>query len=161
MHPLLASLLVMAATWDAWRWYALRVADAPEEAAALALTIVFLCAVGLARSSPAAPARPVPLIALATMLAMYAASYAALPPIMRAALAISMTLFCFYLAACKGPPPVAFWGLVALALPVLPSLQFTLGYPMRVISATLTVALLQAHGLMVARQGRFWSGAER
>jgi exosortase/archaeosortase family protein len=38
---------------------------------------------------------------------------------------------------------------------VLPSLQFTLGYPMRVISATLVVALLQAHGLAVARQGTF------
>src|SRR5262249_56914005 len=57
-------------------------------------------------------------------------------------------------------PPVAFWGLVALALPVLPSLQFTLGYPMRVVSATLSVGLLQAHGLMVARQGTFlvWRG---
>jgi hypothetical protein len=51
--------------------------------------------------------------------------------------------------------PVAFWGLIALALPVLPSLQFTLGYPMRVISATLAVGLLQAQGLMVARQGTF------
>jgi exosortase/archaeosortase family protein len=52
-------------------------------------------------------------------------------------------------------PPVAFWGLVALALPVLPSLQFTLGYPMRVVSAALAVVLLQAQGLMVARQGTF------
>jgi exosortase/archaeosortase family protein len=34
-------------------------------------------------------------------------------------------------------------------------LQFTLGYPMRVVSAALTVGLLQAHGLMVARQGTF------
>jgi exosortase/archaeosortase family protein len=42
-----------------------------------------------------------------------------------------------------------------LTLPVLPSLQFMLGYPMRVLSATLVVALLQAHGLAVTRQGTF------
>jgi exosortase/archaeosortase family protein len=43
---------------------------------------------------------------------------------------------------------------------VLPSLQFTLGYPLRVVSAALTVGLLQAHGLMVERQGTFlaWRG---
>jgi exosortase/archaeosortase family protein len=44
---------------------------------------------------------------------------------------------------------------VALALPVVPSLQFMLGYPMRLVSAALTVGLLQAHGLAVARQGTF------
>src|ERR1700738_5023470 len=45
--------------------------------------------------------------------------------------------------------------ITALALPVLPSLQFTLGYPMRIISAALAVPLLRAHGLDVARQGTF------
>jgi exosortase/archaeosortase family protein len=37
----------------------------------------------------------------------------------------------------------------------LPSLQFTLGYPMRVICAEFTVALLQAQGLAVTGQGTF------
>ena len=46
----------------------------------------------------------------------------------------------------KERPPLAFWGLVALSLPVLPSLQFVLGYPMRIVSATLTVGLLQPAG---------------
>src|SRR5262249_7220016 len=52
-------------------------------------------------------------------------------------------------------PPVAFWGLVALALPVVPSLQFTFGYPMRIVSAALAVGLLQIHGMGVTRQGTF------
>jgi exosortase/archaeosortase family protein len=79
---------------------------------------------------------------------------------MRAAWAIAATLFAFHLALFRERPPAAFWGLVALALPVLPSLQFMLGYPMRVVSATLAVALLQAQGLAVARQGTFllWHG---
>jgi exosortase/archaeosortase family protein len=155
MHPLLISALVMAATWDAWRWYCGRVWSAPEEAVALALTAAFLGLLGVARRSlPAAP-RSLPLLPIAALLALYAASHALLPPIMRAAVAIAATLFCLYVALFKERPPVAFWGQVALALPVLPSLQFTLGYPMRVVSAAVAVVLLQAQGLTVARQGTF------
>jgi exosortase/archaeosortase family protein len=154
-YPFVISALVLAATWDAWRWYVARVATAPEEAAALVLTIVFLGSLGLARMRQPVASRPFPLAAVAIILAAYAASYAVLPPIMRAAIAIAVTLFCFHVAVFRERPPFAFWGLVALALPVLPSLQFMLGYPMRVVSAVLTVGLLQAHGLMISRQGMF------
>jgi exosortase/archaeosortase family protein len=155
MYPCLLAALVTAATWDAWRWYLARVAVALEEAAALALTVAFLGVLGVARMTRPTPPHPLPLMTVAIMLAAYAASHIFLPPIVRAALAISVTLYCFHFAAFRQRPPIAFWGLVALALPVLPSLQFMLGYPMRVVSATLTVGLLQAHGLMVARQGTF------
>jgi exosortase/archaeosortase family protein len=155
MHPRLASALVTAATWEAWRWYASRVAATPEEAASLALTMVFLGVIGIARASRAAPPHPLPLLAIALLLALYAVSHLFLPPIARAAIAVATTLFCFYVAAFKERPPIAFWGLAALALPVLPSLQFMLGYPMRVVSAALTVSLLQAQGLAVERQGTF------
>jgi exosortase/archaeosortase family protein len=37
----------------------------------------------------------------------------------------------------------------------VPSLQFVLGYPMRIVCAALSVGLLQAHGLAVERQGTF------
>ena len=155
MHPLLASMLVLAATWDAWRWYAARVSATPEEVVSLALAVALLGGLGAARMSrPSAP-RPLPLMPIAVLLAAYAASYGVLPPIVRAAIAIAATLFCCYLAAFRERPPIAFWGLVALALPVLPSLQFTLGYPMRVVSAALAVALLQSQGVLVARQGTF------
>ena len=160
MHPLLAATLVTAATWDAWRWYFARVAATPEEALSLAATVIFLAALGVARArKPAAP-RPVALLPAAILLGVYALSYPFLPAIMRAALAIAATLFGFHLALFRERPPIAFWGLVALALPVLPSLQFVLGYPMRVVSAMLAVGLLQAQGLAVARQGTFllWRG---
>ena len=160
MHPLLVSTLVVAATWDAWRWYVERVWAAPEEAAALALTVAFLGVLALVRAPESRAPRSIPLAPIALLLAGYAASHAVLPPIMRAAVAVATTLFCCYVAALRERPPIAFWGLVALALPVLPSLQFTLGYPMRIVSAALATALLQAHGLGVARQGTFlvWHG---
>jgi exosortase/archaeosortase family protein len=155
MHPLLIAMVVMAATWNAWWWYFERVSSAPEEAASLALTVMFLGGIGIARMSlPGSPRGPA-LIPIAILLTVFAVSQAFLPPIIRAAIAIAATLFCFYVAAFRDRPPFAFWGLVALALPVLPSLQFTLGYPMRVVSAALAVALLRAHGLAVVRQGTF------
>jgi exosortase/archaeosortase family protein len=159
MHPLLAATVVAAATWDSWRWYFARVAATPEEALSLAATVLFLAAIGVARASPVAP-RPMGLAQVAILLGAYASTYVFLPPIMRAALAIAATLFGFHFALFRERPPIAFWGLVALALPVLPSLQFVLGYPMRVVSAILAVGLLQAQGLAVARQGTFllWHG---
>jgi exosortase/archaeosortase family protein len=153
MHPYLVTALAMAATWDAWRWYGQRVWESPEEAASLALTVAFLGALGVTRRSK--EAMRLPLIPVALLLAAFAASYGMLPPIARAAIAIAATLFCGHLASFKEHPPVAFWGLVALALPVVPSLQFVLGYPMRLVSAALSVGLLQAHGLAVERQGTF------
>ena len=161
MHSLLVLALVATATWDAWRWYFRRVAAAPEEAAALVLTVIFLGLVGvsrLSRSEP--PQRLLPLFPITSLLAVLAATHAVLPPIIRAAASLALTLFCLHVAMFKKRPPVAFWGLVALALPVLPSLQFALGYPMRVVSATLTAALLQAHGLAVSRQGTFLAWRE-
>src|SRR6266568_67705 len=155
MHAYLVTMLVMAATWDAWRWYVQRVWESPEEAASLAMTVAFLGALGVARRSKETVR--LPLVPVALLLAAFAASYGMLPPIARAAIAIAATLFCGHLAAFKEHPPVAFWGLVALALPVVPSLQFVLGYPMRLVCAALSVGLLQAHGLAVTRQGTFLS----
>lgn len=155
MYPIFAFAIVAVATWDAWRWYFSRISDTPEEAAALVLTVAFLGLVGIARRSRPAAISSLPTLAVAALLAFFAAAHSVLPPIILAAIAVSLTLFCLHVAMFKEQPPVAFWGLVSLALPVLPSLQFTLGYPMRVVSAALTAMLLQAHGLAVTRQGTF------
>jgi exosortase/archaeosortase family protein len=160
MHPMLVALLVAAATWDGWRWYVERVAPAPEEGFSLVATVAFLIVLGAARQARPPVRRSIPLITVAALLACYALGYGFLPGIMRAAIAIAVTLFCLHVALFKEKPPPAFWGLVALALPVVPSLQFVLGYPMRLISAALAVGLLQAQGLSVDRQGTFlvWRG---
>lgn len=165
INPLVMMLAVMAATWDAWRWYATRIAAAPEEGAALGLTVALIAALawrGTRVSGGSEQSRTLHALlwTLAALLGLYAVSFGHLPPLARAALAVAATLLCLYTALLGRFPPVAFWGLVALALPVLPSLQFVLGYGMRVVSAALTVGLLQAQGFAVARQGTFllWHG---
>ena len=159
-NPHLVAALVAAATWDSWRWYFARVEAAPEEAAALVLTVAFLGLIGLSYQSRPRSPQPLPLLAIASLLAVFAATHAVVPAIVRAAGAVALTLFCLHVALFRVPPPLAFWGLVALALPVLPSLQFTLGYPLRIVSAALTTGLLQTHGLQVEQQGTFlaWRG---
>ena len=47
MQPAAVTLLVLAATWDAWRWYVRRVAATPEEAAALAAAALLLLALAV------------------------------------------------------------------------------------------------------------------
>jgi exosortase/archaeosortase family protein len=170
LHPLVVSLIVAVATWDGWSWYANRVWASPEEAIVPIVIVAFMAAVGLldrtqAGIAPAIPVRevplgPVPLVAMplgliTVGLAAYALSFAVLPPIARAAVAVALTLYCLHCALLQTRPPIAFWGAIALALPVLPSLQFVFGYPMRLISAALTVALLQAQGLVIRREGTF------
>lgn len=160
MPPLVAALVAFAATWEAWRWYAGRVAAAPEEAAALVLTVVFLAGTAFVRRGATAAEQPLPLTLVAVLLGIYAASSWVAPDIVRAAIAVATVLYCLHYAAFRHGPPVAFWGLVALALPVLPSLQFVLGYPMRMVSAALTVVLLQLQGLQVVQDGTslVWRG---
>lgn len=157
----LVVLAVTLATWDGWRWYLARVGSEPEQAISLALTVALIAGAGFLRHRRAADGgAEMPLGLIAALLLLYAASHLVLPAIMRAALAIALTLYCLHGAAFRARPPVAFWGLVALALPVLPSLQFVLGYPLRVVSAAATVLLLQMQGLMVERRGTFllWRG---
>jgi exosortase/archaeosortase family protein len=161
MHPLLVQAAVIAATWDAWRWYFGRIAAAPEEATALGVLTLVLAVLGLPRLARGEPGTGVPLLPLALLLALYAGSYGVLPPILRCAIAVIAALFPLSIAAFRRPPPLALWALATLALPVLPSLQFTLGFPMRVVCAGLAAALLQMQGLAVAHEATFlaWRGA--
>jgi len=163
MHPALAAAIVALATWESWWWYARRIAEAPDELIAFGIVIAAVAVVPgvrLRRAVRGARLDGRALLGLAMLLALHAASHGLLPPIVRAACAIATTVVCGYVAVAGHWPPAALWGAVALALPVLPSLQFTLGYPMRVVSAALSALLLQMQGLAVQSQGTLlsWRG---
>jgi len=147
------SLVVVAATWDAWRWLAIRLAPSPEEAASLVMVVVLLAVLALPRLIAGRSFGTVPLAPVAVLLLAYAAAAAFAPDIIAAAFAVTALLYVLYRAAFDDSPPLAFYGLVALALPVLPSLQMVLGYPMRLVSASITVALLELQGVAIARRG--------
>lgn len=149
--------IAAAATWSSWVWYSERIAATPEEGLSLLLTAVLVAGTGLVQRGVA---EELPLGTNAALLSLYAVTTAVLPPIFAAALAAVLVLGLLYRILHGVSPPPAFYGLVALSLPVLPSLQFVLGYPMRIVSASLTAGLLKLQGLSVDREGTYlvWAG---
>jgi len=97
----------------------------------------------------------------AVTLLMYCLLYAWIPPILRALFALSTLalVLCADRDLRRFPP--ALWVLLLLALPVVASLQFYLGYPVRVVAGDIAALLLNLNGLTVVREGGVlsWGGS--
>ena len=138
-----------AAFWPVWSWYARRMLDPSDEPWG-ALALVTLAALSFATSSGAS-ARS--FAAPAALTAAYAAAYPWLPPLARLMLALAACAAT--LATLTGGRPLhpSRLALAALATPLLPTLQFVAGYPLRVAAGELAALMLRASGLPVAREG--------
>jgi len=154
--PLRALLCLAAfalALWPHWRWAAARLADGSDDPLGLAALAVL--GVALARFAPRLRAEPAPaalavavlLTSCATVLGLFAP---ALVAALLAALAFAAALAAF---APPGTPVLPLAGLATLALPVVSSLQFYAGYPLRVVTAEASRALLGAAGFDATREG--------
>ncbi len=148
-------LLQLIAYWHAWQWYCVRVNNSMEESAGLFIVVTVLGAMMYLSFKANNGLRHFSLWPIVLLLVVYGITYPFVPPIVRSAIAITSMLLTIYLAAFGARPPIAFWGMALLTLPVVPTLQFYIGYPARVISAALTVPLLQLNGLSVVREGTY------
>lgn len=151
--PLAWLALQAAALWPHWRWAAARVADGSDDPLGLA-ALAALAAV-VFRLEPQLRASPKPAWLIAAMGATVAATLANfhLPPLigaLLAALALAAGLRSF-MPSGHAVLPMA--GLAVLALPVVSSLQFYAGYPLRVVTAQLSTWLLQLIGMAAERSG--------
>ena len=142
-----------AALWPHGAWAARRLADGSDDP--LGLAALAALSLWLARAAPALRVQP-HLLWLSAALGLTAAATAAwwlappLPAAMLAALALTAHLFA-WLPAGVARAPLA--GLALLALPLVASLQFYVGYPLRVFTAELSAWLLQAAGQAAERSG--------
>lgn len=148
MNPLLACVAVAAACWSAWLDLAARV-DGVTAAVPLALVVGALsvpCVTG-------ARLRRVPPGPLSLLLLAYTAAVLVAPPIF--AIAPAFLAFCWVLHAAghDDPPRAPFYGLVLLALPVLPTLEFYAAYPVRLAAIEASATLLRMNGLAVGVEG--------
>lgn len=145
--------LQAAALWVHWRWAAGRLADGSDDPWGLAAVAALAWAVW--RLTPALRRDPTPGW-LALALGMSAAATLAVfvaPPLVGALLA-ALALACGLRAFLpQGRPILPLAGLALLALPVISSLQFYAGYPLRVATAELSSHLLQLAGWAAARSG--------
>jgi len=157
MRPPLGWLALQAAAlWPHGRWMVQRALDGSDDplgmAALLALALIVW------RSAPRLRAQPRLSWLLAAMALTLAATLAlcCTPPLF-AALLGALALACALSAWLPDPPgdvarlPLA--GLVLLTLPLVSSLQFYAGYPLRALTAELSTWLLHGVGIAAERSG--------
>lgn len=147
-------LMPIVGYWHAWQWYFNRVNSSPEEAIGLLAIFVFMLFWAAQLISQRKAIFKFSLWPIALLLILYSLSFFfPVPSIIRAAIAFLTLFMIVYWSSFGSQPPISFWGLILISLPVVPSLQFYLGYPARFISASLTVSLLQLNGVAVSQSG--------
>ena len=149
-QPYLLISLIILACWPAWRWLWQRVsADRVEGLGLLALVIAVVL---LAQRPSCSPLRR-PWLLPAVLLVVYLLAYHHVLPLARAALAVSIIAAALSVVRLGSRLQLSLWGLLLLALPVIPSLQFFAGYPLRALVAQLAAPLLRGAGFAVAPDG--------
>lgn len=162
MHSVIAIAILFGAFWESWRWLMQRTWVTPDEAVTLVVMMLVVAGSAIRGWLVRGRMQPLALPSLAAALALYAVTLGSVPAIVSAAIAVTTTLAAIFFSGHGRRPPIAFWGLCCLVLPIVPTLQFYLGYPMRVVSAVLTVPLLQLNGLDVSLAGTalVWEGRQ-
>ena len=153
LWPLLCLAAFATALWPHWRWAAARLADGSDDPLGLAALAMLLLI--MARMTPRLRREPAPAwLALAVLLTAAATVLGLFAPALLAALVAALA-FASALAAFAPPGtavlPLA--GLAALALPVVSSLQFYAGFPLRVVTAEASTWLLDGAGFVASRDG--------
>jgi exosortase/archaeosortase family protein len=148
----------IAAFWPVWYWYTQRMLDGSDEPwGILALiTVLVLVVKKGAWSAPSAQA----VVISSIIAAIYAASFGWLPPLIRGILAVVALSFSLS-SICYGRTVHAgIFGLMIVSLPIIASLQFYGGFPIRVITAFVSSQLLGLFGYDIHPQGTllYWLG---
>lgn len=151
-------LLLLAALWPHWAWLTRRLTDGSDEpwgwlALATVLVLLWQARRELALPSDAA-------IVAAGALALAAAALTLIVPPMVAAAAAMLALAVFITSALPLRPAAPIGALLLLALPVIASLQFYLGYPLRLATAHAAAPLLALAGIDAQASGAalLWNG---
>lgn len=154
-HWLLAALLV--ALWPHWLYVARRLTDGSDEPWGLLALVTVIVLLARERAAITLPTRAA-LVASAA-LAIVAALAALVVPDLAAAAVAMLALGVFLVHALRRPatPLIA---LLLLALPIIASLQFYLGYPLRWLTAAAAAALLGSGGIDASAAGAalLWNG---
>ncbi|MBD9485065.1 exosortase Q [Pseudomonas sp. PDM14] len=146
-------LLPALALWPVWLWSLRRMSDGSDDPyGVVALAMLLLC-LWREREHVGATPRPAWLLASLALSGLAIAAGESVPALARGVLAVLAVLGAALALRRPRQPALAWLGLGLLALPILSSLQFFAGYPLRLITAEASVWLLRGLGLAVERQG--------
>jgi exosortase/archaeosortase family protein len=149
--------LQFAAFWPVWQWYAARLILFPENRVGLLAAATAIAFLGW--KAVRGEVRPAPLLVPTCLLILYALLFPFVRPLVSTAIAAAS--LAYTLVAIVAPR--ARWGVLALALlalPVIPSMQTYLGYPLRVASGAVAAPWLSLSGIDVVREGTCLRWAE-
>lgn len=172
MKSALVPLSLIAVFWPIWIWYGQRLCDQSDEP--LGIVALFTLIILVARrtrdtttttttaisatssatytSSVDATNKAANNLLLIVMLALYGLSIVFLPKLISAALAlITLALGLRPMLQSRFNP--GHWLLLLLSLPIVASLNFYLGYPLRLMVAQMAVSLLSINGFPVTAEG--------
>jgi exosortase/archaeosortase family protein len=142
---------LVLALWPHWTWMARRLTDGSDEPWGVLAVVTVLVLVAREWRQLAMPSRKTLVIAAALVVTAAVARNVLLPIV---AAAIGMAALATFLAAARRDrPALPLASLLLLALPVIASLQFYFGYPLRVTTAAVAAPMLHALGFAAQAQG--------
>lgn len=143
-----AILLLAIVFWDAWRLLVGRIGDGAE-----AIPIILLLAGFVVTWNRLKPDRLVPVILICSLLVAFIAASILGTAMIKIGAALASIVLVVHRGLGGEKPPFAAIGIGLLLLPILPSLDFYLAWPMRQLSAILTAGLLRLNGFSVSVEG--------
>jgi exosortase/archaeosortase family protein len=152
VRPYLLILIQLIAFYPIWIWYSKRLFDGSDEpwgiiAATSAVVLMWVV------ESQKEPRENIQLTAPILMTLLYAVSVPFAPKMIQAVFAV-VAIGSLWSAYRLGTPfHIPSIGLLILSLPIISSLQFYLGYPMRMAAGYIAAHLLQMGGLSVSLDG--------
>jgi exosortase/archaeosortase family protein len=163
LNRLITIALLTVAFWPVFVWYAARTFDKSDQPWGLLalLTALIIIVVSVREKNKIAETLSEPQNAATndnkfwagiTAVSIYMISYSVAPPLVQSILLV-LAIWFLLISEIPGPSKPGLLGLLLLSLPLIPSLNFFLGYPLRIVVAEGTRIMLNNLGLDAAREG--------
>ncbi|MFN8578901.1 MAG: hypothetical protein U0354_18890, partial [Candidatus Sericytochromatia bacterium] len=125
--------------WNVWYWFFFRIIDKSDEPLGLLSLVTLVFFIGKINFNIKISKNSLKIII--SLLIGYILSYKYSSDMIHAIFAIISITYTFYISKTKISP--AIFGLAFLSLPIIASMQFYLGYPLRIISSYFMIILLR------------------
>jgi exosortase/archaeosortase family protein len=143
-------LLQLIAFWSVGRWYFLRLSTSNDETWGI-LALLAIAALIFKNRREECNVSNIGFIAASVII--YVVSFPFLPPLLRAVIAVTSLTFTISGWFFGKRFHFGIWSLFLLCLPSIASMQFFLGFPLRLLVGEATAFLLKLNGLVVFREG--------